>query len=89
MARRQIAAGHVQSLPVCASCMGGHGASPYEQNTQQSPGFGCSNTPHAGQSQKNWQASVGMRAVVAAPQAGQVIVASGCSAGASAVDAPV
>jgi hypothetical protein len=56
--------------------MGGHGTSPYEQNTQQSPGCGFSSTPHAGHSQKNWQASVGMRALVAEPHSGQVSVLS-------------
>jgi hypothetical protein len=30
--------------------MGGHLTEPYEQNTQQSPGFGFSNAPHAVQS---------------------------------------
>jgi len=43
---------------------GGHGTLPYEQNTQQSPSFGRSTAPHAGQSQKNWQASVGIAASV-------------------------
>jgi len=28
---------------------GGHGTEPYEQNTQQSPGFGRSMTPHPAQ----------------------------------------
>lgn len=50
--------------------------SAYEQNTQQSPGTGLRNAPQVGHSQKNWQASRGMRACVADPHAGQVIVAS-------------
>ena len=29
---------------------GGHGTDPYEQKTQQSPGFGFSRAPHAVQS---------------------------------------
>src|SRR5262245_15589565 len=28
------------------ACIGGHGTEPYEQNTQQSPGFGLSFSPH-------------------------------------------
>ena len=36
-----------------SACTGGHGVSPWEQNTQQSPGFGFSSAPQAGQSQKN------------------------------------
>jgi hypothetical protein len=50
-----------QQLPLCR---GGHGVSPYEQNTQQSPAFGASTSPHAGQSKKNWQASVGIMAAL-------------------------
>jgi len=37
----------LQPRPVC---MGGHLTSPKEQNTQQSPGLGCSTTPHPLQS---------------------------------------
>lgn len=44
-------------------CTGGHGTLPQEQNTQQSPGLGRSSSPQAGQSWKNWQASVGMVSV--------------------------
>jgi hypothetical protein len=58
------------------ACIGGQGTSPHEQNTQQSPGLGFNTAPQAGQSQKNWQASVGMRARVAEPHCGQVIVLS-------------
>lgn len=32
------------------SWIGGQGTSPQEQNTQQSPGFGCSNSPQPVQS---------------------------------------
>lgn len=59
--------------------MDGHGASPYEQNTQQSPGLGFSCAAHAGHSQKNWQASTGMRTRVAEPHSGQVTVLSSCN----------
>lgn len=54
--------------------------SPYEQNTQQSPGSGFSTAPQDGQSQKNWQASVGMSARVAVPQSGHVMVLSSLGA---------
>lgn len=50
--------------------------SPYEQNTQQSPDSGFSTAPQDGQSQKNWQASVGMSVHVAVPHSGHVIVLS-------------
>ena len=43
--------------------IGGHGMLPYEQNTQQSPGLGRSNTPQCGHSWKNRHASVGMTSV--------------------------
>jgi hypothetical protein len=33
-----------------ATCTGGHGVDPNEQNTQQSPDFGRSNAPHPTQS---------------------------------------
>ena len=51
---------------------GGHGTEPYEQNTQQSPAFGLTTAAHAGQSRKNWQASVGIVIVLTCPQCGQV-----------------
>lgn len=35
--------------PFFASCIGGHGPSPYEQKTQQSPAFGLSRTPQLAQ----------------------------------------
>jgi hypothetical protein len=50
---------------------GGHGTEPYEQNTQQSPAFGLTTAAHAGQSRKNWQASVGIAIVLTSPQCGQ------------------
>lgn len=59
-----------------SACFGGQGTSPYEQNTQQSPGSGFSTVPQDGQSQKNWQASVGMDVRVAVPHSGHVIVLS-------------
>src|SRR5262245_1471596 len=34
----------------CAACIGGHGTEPYEQNTQQSPGFGLRRCPQPLQS---------------------------------------
>ena len=36
-----------QPSPVC---IGGHGTDPYEQNTQQSPGFGLKTVPQPAQS---------------------------------------
>lgn len=62
--------------PLQPACTGGQGTSPHEQNTQQSPGLGFSSAPQAGQSQKNWQASVGMGVRVAVPHSGHVIVLS-------------
>jgi len=38
---------------------------PYEQKTQQSPGFGRSKPPHAAQSWKKMQASVGIVSIEA------------------------
>jgi hypothetical protein len=35
--------------PCSSAWTGGHGTDPYEQNTQQSPGFGRSMTPHPAQ----------------------------------------
>jgi hypothetical protein len=70
------------------SCIGGHGTSPHEQNTQQSPRLGLSSASQAGHSQKNWQASVGMRTRVAEPHFGHVIVLSSCKVGAAISDAP-
>jgi len=64
-------------------CTGGQGTSPQEQNTQQSPRLGFSSAPPSGHSQKNWQASVGMRKRVAVPHFGQVIVLSSCKVGAA------
>jgi hypothetical protein len=52
--------------------MGGHGAEPYEQKTQQSPALGRSTTWHPPHSWKNRQASVGIASGSACPQAGQV-----------------
>ncbi len=53
---------------------GGHGTSPYEQKTQQSPDSGRSVVPHAGQSQKNWQLSAGISTAVFVPHSGHVRV---------------
>ena len=47
---------------------GGQGTEPYEQNTQQSPGFARSSAPQVGQFQKYRQASVGIRSGCAWPQ---------------------
>jgi hypothetical protein len=53
-----------RARPSCpASCIGGHGTSPKEQNTQQSPAFGLSIAPQSLHSKKNWQASVGIVSV--------------------------
>ena len=46
--------------PGPASCTGGQGTEPYEQNTQQSPAFGRSTTPQPPHAWKNTHASVGM-----------------------------
>ena len=70
------------------SCIGGHGTLPHEQNTQQSPRLGLSSASQAGHSQKNWQASVGMRTLVAEPHSGHVIVLSICNVGGAVFDAP-
>lgn len=56
------------------SCTDGQATEPYEQNTQQSPFRGRISARHEGQSQKNWQALVGIVSVEAWPQVGQVIV---------------
>ena len=56
------------------SCTGGHGTVPYEQNTQQSPGLGLSNSPHVLQTYKKMQASVGMVSAAWCPQCGHVSV---------------
>jgi len=58
------------------SCLGGQGIVPYEQNTQQSPGFGCTSARQAGHSQNRTHESVGMVSFVSIPQCGQRIVAS-------------
>lgn len=63
-----------------SACLGGQGTSPYEQNTQQSPDSGFSTVPQDGQSQKNWQVSVGMDVRVAVPHSGHVIVLSSTGA---------
>jgi len=52
--------------------MGGHFTEPYEQNTQQSPSRGLSNTPHASHSWKYRHAFVGMVSDFACPHSGQV-----------------
>jgi hypothetical protein len=52
---------------------GGHGTEPYEQNTQQSPGFGRSMEQQPVQRQKNWQASVSIVSARAVRQCGQVM----------------
>jgi hypothetical protein len=56
------------------TCFDGQGSDPNEQNTQQSPGFGVSITPHAGQGQKWTHALDGIVSTVAARQLGQVRV---------------
>jgi len=54
--------------------MGGHGTSPYEQNTQQSPVLGRSITPQPAHSWKNTQAFSGMDSTLRCPQSGHVSV---------------
>jgi hypothetical protein len=64
-----------------ASRTGGHGTSPQEQNTQQSPALGFNSAPQPLHRKKNWHASVGIVSVDRRPQCGQVMVeASGISA---------
>ena len=58
------------AAPAPASCTGGHGTEPYEQNTQQSPAFGRSNAPQPAHSWKNAHASVGMSTRASWPHAG-------------------
>jgi hypothetical protein len=58
--------------------MGGHLTDPYEQNTQQSPAFGFSRSPHPLQSKKNWQASVGIVSTALWAQCGQVRIDCSC-----------
>jgi hypothetical protein len=58
------------------SCLGGQGTVAYEQNTQQSPGFGLTSARQAGHSQNHTHESPGMVSCVSAPQCGQRIVAS-------------
>jgi hypothetical protein len=45
---------------------------PYEQNTQQSPGFGRNRTAQPLQSKKYKHASVGMHSIDACPHSGHV-----------------
>ncbi len=65
---------HEQHAGPPSLCTGGQGVLPYEQKTQQSPGFARTTAPHDGQSQKNWHLSVGISAVVCVSQWGHVIV---------------
>lgn len=53
-------------------CTGGQGTSPYEQNTQQSPGKGRSIAWQFAHSKKNWHASTGMCVVCSNLHSGQV-----------------
>jgi hypothetical protein len=69
--------GYIVYRPSCAarsSWMGGQGTSPYEQNTQQSPGSGRIVAPQASQCATTTQASSGIVRADAAPQLGQVSV---------------
>jgi len=63
---------HTASSPFL--CTGGQGTRPYEQKTQQSPDRARTVAPHDGQSQKNWQLSVGISTSVARSHSGQVMV---------------
>jgi hypothetical protein len=53
--------------------IGGHGISPYEQKTQQSPFLGFICKSHCLQAQGYWQASVGIPSVERCPHVGHVI----------------
>src|SRR5256885_17028687 len=57
-----------------ASCTNGHRLSPYEQNTQQSPGFGDSVVPQAAHSYKTTHRSSGIVSVAAWLHVGHVTV---------------
>ena len=59
-------------LHACASWTGGHLTEPYEQKTQQSPGFGRSNVRHPAHSWKWRHASTGITSTAANPQRGHV-----------------
>jgi hypothetical protein len=63
--------GRQQPAPRPSACTGGHGAEPYEQNTQQSPAFGRSIVPQPAHSWKNRHASVGIVNASSRPHAGQ------------------
>jgi hypothetical protein len=63
-----------QQSSACPCWMGGQGTVPYEQNTQQSPGFGLSSVWHAGHRWKYWQAFVGIVSVVVPLQDGHFSV---------------
>jgi len=64
----------VSDCPERAAWIGGHGTEPYEQNTQQSPGFGRSVAPQPAQVWKNRHASVGMSSDFSTAQCGQVMI---------------
>ena len=57
---------------------GGQAVSPYEQNTQQSPGLGVNSSPQAAQSWNHAQALVGIVCNLLTPQCGQVRVEVSC-----------
>jgi len=62
------------AAPSVSLCTDGHDTLPYEQKTQQSPDRARTVAPHDGQSQKNWQLSVGISTSVARSHSGQVMV---------------
>jgi hypothetical protein len=55
-----------------SSCIGGQGAVPKEQNTQQSPGFGRNKVPRPAHSSMNWPVSIDIVSIFDVPQDGQV-----------------
>lgn len=75
--------GQAQQGPDC--CIGGHLLVPYEQYTQQSPGFGLSTVLHCSHSYSHIQASVGIVSSFLCPHAGHVMLESSTTA---AITAP-
>jgi hypothetical protein len=69
----------IQSCPrsrAACSCIGGQRTVPYEQYTQQSPGFGLSTAWQHSHSYDHWQASVGIVSILTWPQSGHLNVVS-------------
>jgi hypothetical protein len=61
-----------------SDCIGGHGTSPYEQKTQQSPERGRSGVVHESHTYKYRQASSSISSVFCIPHSGHVMVEIVC-----------